>query len=264
MLSLRSDTKGEGLAGAFVLLATFVGFGVVIISATANLALSNKLSDVGGWDYSEGYQIIGDTTYTVLDPTAGYNVTMANTTDDWNHEGETNLDFSGVGYDDLVVGIIRDSADWVEIPDYGYWYIEKTKFPDYVMVYTEFGWWDNEDLAISYELILTNQLYNSNVSVTPFTIHDASYALIITTPGTADDFSQDLDLNIYNIKIADPAWGADDIDSVKSSSMWTILRQLMTASLPDIHPIINLMISIPFWSALAIMGYLFVRSLLPF
>ena len=259
MRRLSLDTIGEaGLAGAFVLLATFIGVGAVIIGSTMDLARSNLINDAGDWSYLEGYQIIGEIEYNMSAPILGWNATGLNATDVWDHEADENLHFVSE-YEEITVGIIRDNDL------YGYLYHglprDETLYQDFFMMFAEWGWWSNDDTPISFDAVVENQVPLSNQSATPFYLHNVKYSLVITTPGTTADFETDLYSGIFNVKIGIPTWGTD---SLSSTSMWTVIGQLMTASLPDVHPVINIMLAIPFWSAMVVMVYLLVVKLVPF
>jgi hypothetical protein len=47
------------------------------------------------------------------------------------------------------------------------------------------------------------------------------------------------------------------------SSMWTVLGQMLTAQIPDVHPIINILIAVPFWAAIGFMAIMIVSRFIP-
>ena len=257
---LGQDTMaGERLMGPFVLIASFL-----IITSMVLAGMGSFFETAAGnWDELRGTQIIGSTEYTLRNPEAGWNITGANVTDRWDHEADENVAFyeDTPGEDDeIVVAIIRDNA-WYEENWGDYSNIDEIRYTDYIMIYTEFGIWSNDEWAISYETIEANQVLNSNISVTEFGIrHNTTFALIITVDAPPELFSAGLWANAYNIKLGVPDFEED----VSTSSMWQLLAQIMTASLPECNDEVNTIIGATFWAGTCLLGFTIISRVIPF
>jgi len=250
-------TATERIMGPVVLLASFILITIMVMATMTSFFQTAS----GEWEEVRGTLLIGATEYTLRNPNDGWNITNANVTDRWDHEASENAYFyeDAPGEDDqIVVGFIRDNAYFGAT--YGGRAFDEALYLDYIMIYTEFGWWDNDDWPISYETILANQIKNSNVSITEFGIrHNTTYALIITTAGPADLFGSSLWNNFFNVKLGLP----DYDENIGYTSMWTILGQIMTASLPNVGYEINLIIGATVYSGIGIIVFTVVTRALP-
>ena len=129
------------------------------------------------------------------------------------------------------------------------------------MVYTEFGLYDNDDWPISYETILYNKVLNSNVSVVDFGIrHNTTMALIITVDAPEELFATYLWENNFNVKIGIPDYDPD----IAYTSMWTVLGQVMTASLPEVGDEVNLIIGATVYAGLGMIIFTVISRMIPF
>jgi len=257
---LRQDISGsERLMGPLLVMSSFILITIMVLAGMTSFF--NTAS--GNWEEVKGTAIIGTTEYTLREPVDGWNITSANVTDRWDHEADENAYFyeDAPGEDDqIVVGIIRDNAWFEHAVAWGHGY-DSVLYEDYIMVYTEFGWWANDDWAISYQTILENRVLNSNVSVTEFGLrHNTTFALIITVDAPPDLFGAGLWSSNFNIKIGLPDYNPDLADA----SMWTILGQVMTASLPDVGQEINLIIGATFYTCIIMMVFTIISRMIPF
>ena len=254
----QDKTASEQLMGPFVLIASFILITVMVIASMA--AFFQTAS--GQWDEVKGTLMVGATEYTLRNPEQGWNITLDNVTDRWDHEADENAYFykDEPGEDDqMVVGIIRDNAYFGAT--YGGRSFDEALYEDFIMVYTEFGWWDNDEWPISYQTILSNKIVNSNISVTEFGIrHNTTYALIITVDAPADLFGAGLWSSNYNIKLGLPDYEAD----IAYTSMWTVLGQVMTASLPDVTPEVNLIIGATMYAGIGMIVFTVISRMIPF
>ena len=258
---LRRDTTAtEQLMGPLVLMASFILITVMVIASMAAFLQTAS----GQWDEIRGTQIIGTTEYTLRNPVGGWDITSDNVTDRWDHEADENAYFyeTEPGEDEqIVVGIIRDNAyfdstyAWERV---GY---ESMMYEDFIMVYTEFGVWSMDDWPISYETIIDNQVMNSNVSVTEFGLHyDTTFALIITVDAAGELFRAGVWNSDFNIKIGLPDFEAD----IAEASMWTILTQVMTASLPEVGDEVNLIIGATMYAGICMIVFTVISRMIPF
>ena len=265
-MRLKADDReaDETVMPVFVFCATFVVIGAFMISLMTPLFASPDAE--GNFALYEGYEIIGDITYALYDPDTGYDMSTANVTllpVVYGSAG-TWVSFSNSSVSDRIVSITRD-FDWHDytvsgpvfpIPDF-------EGHTDFITIYTQWGPWYNsheEYLIIDYSSIPLYQVQSYNQSAVPFTIHGTSEVLIITTPGNETDFESNLWANNFNIAMGTPAFSTDAAET----SMWKILGQLMTASLPNVHPLVNLLIAVPFWASLAFLGFTLLVRVIPF
>lgn len=257
-MRLRRDTDGdETLMPVFIFCATFIVIGAFVVTQMAPLFASADRN--GDFTVLANYELIGDTGYLLYEPFIGYNVTSANVTDD--NTAASDEIFTNETVSDRWVSIVRDyiyeSDGELALP-------AQEGHSDFISIWTEWGPWYNHHIArivIDYTDIQENIVSGTNQSVTPFQISNGPMeVLIITTQGNETDFSSYLWANTYNICMGQPAEPTDLADS----SMWTILGQLMTASLPNVHPIINFMITVPFWSCIGFMVFTIISRMIPF
>ena len=259
---LRHDKKAtEQLMGPFVLVASFLLITVMVIAGMTQFFQTAS----GQWDEVKGTLMVGATEFTLRNPIEGWNIDNDNITDRWDHEASENAYFyeDEAGEDDqMVLGFIRDNALFGR-PE---WYIgvvpaDEQLYEDYIMIYTEFGWWDHDEWAISYETVIDNQITNSNISITEFGIrHNTTFALIITVDGPPGIFGASFWSNNFNVKLAVP----DYEDDIAYTSMWAILGQVMTASLPDVGFEINLILGATFYAGIGMMVFTVISRMIPF
>ena len=245
----------EQLMGPFVLLASFILITIMVISS---MAAFFQVSG-GQWEEVKGTRMIGETEYTLRNPVEGWNITDANVVDRWDHEADENVAFyeDEEGEDDQIIcAFIRDNVRFEY--EYG---DDESLYEDYIMVYTEFGWWDHDEWPISYETIVSNKVLNSNVSVIDFGIrHNSTFALIITVDAPEELFAINIWENNFNIKLGIPDYDLD----IAYTSMWTVLGQVMTASLPEVGYEVNLIIGATVYAGLGMIIFTAISRMIPF
>jgi hypothetical protein len=255
---LRSDRDGdETLMPVFIFAATFIIIGALMIGLMQPLFAS---ADRGEFNQLSNYEMIGSIGYLLYDPNDGYDLTSANVTDD----GTTDIPlvFTNDSVSDRWVWAVRDYIYWEDIPANEDARPEFYNHQDFLAIWTEWGPWYNHHirlLVVDYETVVSKQIVGLNQSAVPFSIAGTSEVLIITTPGNASEFETVLWSNNFNIRMGQPAFSTD----VASTSMWAILGQLMTASLPNVHPIVNILITIPFNACLGFMVFTIVSRMIP-
>ncbi len=251
-------TGSERIMGPLILMASFILITVMVIASMAAFLQAAS----GSWDEVKGTQIIGTTEYTLRNPVLGWNLTDDNVIDRWDHNADENVAFyeDDPGEDDeLVVALIRDNAwyrdDWVSFSN-----IDEIRYLNYVMIYTEFGIWSNDEWPISFETILSNRVTDGNVSVTEFGIrHNTTFALIITVDAPQEFFETGLWNNNFNVKIGIPDFQVD----IGEASMWTVLGQVMTASLPDVGREVNILIGSTIYAGIGLIAFTIITRALP-
>jgi hypothetical protein len=149
-----------------------------------------------------------------------------------------------------------------EIPVIRLYEVQEDLYEDFLMLYTEWGWWSNDEIAISFQRLISSQSTGDNVSIVSFWLHNNNYTLFVTTPGPPEFHTLFINLGSFNVRVG--LLLDDDFESLKKASMWTILGQLMTASIPDVHPVVNYFISVPFWASVGFLAVMVVRAFIPF
>ena len=250
----------ERIMGPVILMASFILITIMVIATMTSFFQTAS----GQWEEIRGTLLIGSVEYTLRNPDTGWNIDNDNVTDRWDHEASENAYFyqdTPEEDDQMVLGFIRDNA-YFGRPE---WYIgvvpeDEQLYEDYIMIYTEFGWWDHDEWAISYETVVANKVSNSNVSITEFGIrHNTTYVLIVTVDGPAAMFDSAFWNNDFNVKLGTP----DIEENIGYTSMWTILGQIMTASLPNVGYEINLIIGATVYSGIGIIVFTVVTRALP-
>lgn len=255
----RDDRAIDELIGVFVFVAVFVAVAAALIGLMAPVISSNR--DAGSFTVYQGSEIIGGREYLFVDPDAGYDLTEADATDYWKHDADESVFFEeeALTPDTIEAQLILDNTD-MPLVDVGAQ--TEHQYEDYLMFYTEYGWWSNDEVAIPLAALISHQVKDTNQSVVSFMLHNQNYSLITTTPGGPEYFSFFILLTDFNIRIAVPSDLTDTV--AKSTSMWTVLGQLLTARLPDVNPFVNLLIAVPFWTACGWLGVMIVRAFIPF
>lgn len=247
------DVRGdEKLLGPFVFLGSFIAITAILLGLLSTMFYYSARGD---FDYEAGssFLLAGDE-YTWIDSAnPGYNVTMDNTTDRWFYHG-TDPKFTvhdDVNNADYTMAMIRDQEvyrPWGE---------------DFVGIYETWGWWSDEFDRISYEMVIEKQVPLTNASIIDFEMHRSTryYSLIIITPSDAANHTDNIWDNEFFIGIAHAPFDAASIADV---TMWGLIGMLFSASLPGIHPLLNYLITIPFWIGVAFMVFTIVSRMIPF
>jgi hypothetical protein len=248
---LRADRHGdETLLPIIIFCATFVGVGALVISLM-------PVPDMGGnMSVSEGYTIIGSTEYLLYEPFYGYNITAGNVSSTYADRETFLFTNDTISGDEREFYAIRDYEPTLDADQFA-------AGEDYVVVQVYWGPWYNShwsSVKIAYATIAANQIAGTNQSVTPFSVTGwENEALIVTTAGNSTSFLDLFWADTYNVMMGQ----YDVIDDLASTTMWGIIRQLLTASLPDVHPVINFMIAIPFWACIGFMVFTIVSRMIP-
>lgn len=253
---LGADRHGdETLMPVFIFAATFIVIGAFMISIMAPLFAS---ADRGDFTQLKNYEMVGSTGYLVYEPFEGYNVTTANVTDD-NDPVSIEI-FTNDTVSDREVWMVRD---YVYEDDGGLSIPVMFCHKDFFVVHSEWGgfWFHHRELLVfDYATIIANQVERTNQSVTPFKITTGpDEVLIITTFGNYTTFAECVWSNTFNIMVGQPTVVVD----LAETSMWAILGQLMTASLPNVSPVMNLLIAVPFNASLGFMVFTVISRMIP-
>lgn len=241
----------EAIMGKVVFLAVFITLSSLFIAQGYNLWSS---SDSGNWDALQGYQILGDYTFISLLPLEGYDFNPAtnysNYVQTWSLTGDGDafvFDEDDLESDDAVrVWVITENDHFL-----GSGNAEDRLYMDFFYVRCDygglFGMWDTFTDVVSYGSVLANKLPGTNASLTPVHLGHRSYTLFINTTGASDSFTTDLYAGIFNIRMV-----LTTEDQTPSGSMWAIIGQVLTADVPNVHWLVNLILFTIIWSMIAV------------
>lgn len=242
----------ENLLGPFVFAATFIAVSALFIGLMHQTVLEGTAA--GDWRELSGYTVIGEVEYVALDPAGGYNASYY-VQEFFAWDADANLAFDGdaVGVRDCEVSIVRDNYYYWGWGDY------ENLYQDFIMVNAEWGWFSSDHVALSYEALYAGHVDGTNQSISYVIVGDQNYSIIITTPGSSDAFAVMLYEDRYNIQVAVlGGW-----ENLAETSMWTVLSQLLTAQLPDVHPVLNILIAVPFWATIGFVAAMVISRFIP-
>jgi hypothetical protein len=242
-MKLSRNVAGENdMLNPIVFLATFIGISALLIGYCQSFYATTGAS--GNWGYQTGYNTVGGITYVMLTPETGYDMETQTIFTDWDSGNPLNMIFTGAD-ETIESALVRnDFADASE---------------DVFVFKMEYGWWSVRTTRLSLQNIYDDQLAFTNQSVSHISLGARSYSVFCNVDANYTMFQYMVGLNQYNISV-----GYDLEDKLTSNSMWTVLGQMLTADLPDTHPIVNMLIAIPIWTAIGILAFYAVRSVLPF
>lgn len=252
---LQSDARGsERLFGVFVFFGTFIAISAILI---ANMSTMFAWSEMGSFTYDSRRIQVGSLEYTMINATYGiqtgnlsgfYSATWDDVQSYWNDDDEDNFYYhDDVNDDDLQLAMLRDTS--------------YTGHVDYIYIFERWGWWSTELSYMTYSQLEDAQVPGHNVSVKEFDSHGKTYSLIIITPSDYLNHTYYLEQNIFWIGISyDPY----DPDNMATTSLWGILGQMLTASLPGVHPAIQYFLLIPIWTGISFLFFTLISRVIPF
>jgi hypothetical protein len=267
---VRKDTWGsESLMPVLIFVAVFMSICVTLIMAfqgffydvETNAAYDGK-TDAQDLETGipsvyctpvEGYTVTADMTIEQITATMG------------DYERDHDYIFTDEDTEasdpDLHVNVVENNVlfggDWYS-PSDG----DRSIYEDFFWIWQKYGWWGIRHAVISYETVIDNA-GDTNISYTAFVLGEYSYSLVVTMPAnvTGDTFTLYMFFGEYNIKIGSlPFSGWSDYGN---QTVWGTLKQMMTMDLPDTHPIIDFLIAVPIWTALAFTFFTIVSRLIP-
>lgn len=111
--------------------------------------------------------------------------------------------------------------------------------------------------AIPFETIIETANYEENTSEIDFTLN-ADYTLFISTgPGML--ISDGLWMNEFNMSIG---WSLN-LSATASASPWGLVGQILTFSIPNVSPLINLLIGIPIYMTIGFLVVAVISRFVP-
>lgn len=257
---LTKDEDGdETLLPLFVMAAAML-ICIIVLSTSIASAIARN-TPTAYWEQSEGWELIGGVDYNVLEPTSGYLVSSANhTTNPYTDAAGKTFDFVFSDWDTFAVRLVRNCSIISKYP-------EDDKYDDFVYIHCrdKSGWFaGNRYVAIDFHTITTRFLSN-NVSYAYFNIFKSNFTIIFETPTNSTNPADHINsvwFGNYRFYVAANSEIGDA--SRMSSSMWTILGQILTLQLPDVNRIVNLLLAVPIWAALGFFLFTVLSRIVPF
>jgi len=243
----RDDHAEDELLKPIVWVVVFVAVCALLVAMVNQYYAENAFG--GQAEYSTGYQTIGGLTYDMLDPAGGYVVS-----EDYIESHVDTADGDVFIFEDVTVQLVRDNS--IYAPWTGF---ETAEYHDFFWLSVEYGWWTIKSDALPFETILNNYDGETNVSINDVALGHRSYTFFVQgTGGGAGSFAQSLDANLINVSI-----GVDLETALAHNSLWSTLGQILTLQLVDTHWTINLLVAVPIWTAIGVLAFQVIRSLVP-
>ncbi len=260
---LRRDHDGdESLLPLFVMAAAVL-ISIIVLETTIAGAIARN-TPTAKWDSAQGWDLIGGVEYTNLEPSGGYLVTMSNHTQNpYTDVASKTFDFTFSDWDTFSVRLVRDCDTTKPFTHSD----EDAKYDDFVYIHArDIGGWfgGNRFVAISYDS-LTTRFVSDNVSYSYFTIFKTNFTILLETNTNSSNPSDHINAvwaGNYRFYIAVNTEIGDQ--ARMSSSMWTILGQILTLQLPNVNRIVNLLLAVPIWAALGFMVFTIFSRVIPF
>lgn len=249
----RDSLAGEeAIMGKIVFLAVFITLSSLFIAQGYNLWSS---AGSGNWDTMHGYEILGNYTFISLLPYAGYDFQPSNVSDHITPgtlagDGDAFVfDEEDLESDDAVrVWVVMDN----DLFDLAYGTDENIfTYQNFFFIRCDYGgflgMFDTFIDYVSFPQVLENQLPGTNVSLSSVSLGHRHYTLFVNTTGAAESFATDLYGGIFNVRMV-----LTTEDQTPSGSMWAIITQLLTADIPNVHWLVNLILFTITWSMIAV------------
>lgn len=259
---LRKDCRGEER-----LFKTFVFFAIFIAGATIVLTMMSTAfswGEKGFFQYNTVKIQIGNTTYSMITADDGiqsgnltgfYNVTVDDVKTYFTKDDGGNFYFTDENQapsDELQLRPV----DFTIMPSYA-----NPTSPPGIIIFERWGWFSTEYVTITKDTIKEGQLSGYNASAVGFTIHSKYYELIVITNSTPELHEDRIDQDVYWVGISYDALAPENM---ASTSLWGMLGLILTARLPEVPPVIQFAIAIPFWAGFSFMVFTLISRMIPF
>jgi len=251
---------GESVFRPFMLmLGVMALFGTV--SVTLIQAMTGSVNSINNGIDRDSYLsgIIGDTSYTIIDPVTGYNITTALTKDHMVHPKDATVIFTDTDHsnDKKYVQIIRNNVNydptsndiWKKYNDF----ISIQRETDAVLSGTFSSKWNGA--VVSYESIVNNFDWRTNTSVVGFDMSGWNDTLFIHLAwnNTALIWSDHYEL----------FYGWSSLRT-GSANLWGTIGMILTAQIPGLDDRIQFVLT-SFWLvSLIFVGYVMISRIIPF
>lgn len=266
----------DSLIKPFVMLISFIGVTIVLLGTLNNLQQSNMMAT----QPETGMNVLSGFNYTMLNPKDGRDITWANVTNN-----ERDASFQSYPDPDVVHSVFwadgitaySRGAIWVYVVRNATWddwsYIPESKefrdakgIPDmliFAQKYAKHGWFDIKTgvgwryYVLPYSII--DDHVNGNVSTVSFMFGGENYTAFLMAPETGDFNAELYTNNSFTLGLGQ-LWGLDTVGKV---SMWKLVGQLLTCSLPDTNIYANLIMTIAIWAIIAYVAVAMVSRFIP-
>lgn len=253
---------GERLQPSVILATTFIGLAVLLIgvsSAIHGLVVSRS-------DVPQGYDTVGFE-FNFWPPTAGYTV---HSTDTQIYTGE---DASGIIYWDydegdshyygfeipygsgpgLRVWLFRNNSDYN--PSSGEWDEWANDF--FVITRHTQDWpvFNVRKFVVPFETVLANMEGNSSMCSGHTGKVNCTLFINCTT---------DLQVALYSNEGYTIRMATGLGEMLQTTSVWTIMGQILGMKLPGCHWVVDLLIAIPFWASIGFIAVTLILRAIPF
>jgi hypothetical protein len=264
-----------------VLVISFIGVTILLLSTLNQLQQSNYVSQFD--EVPTGLSALAGVNYTMLYPYNGWPVTWNETensigdifdqSDGTPDSGAAHLIYNQTGKAATDRGAIwaffvRNNSwnPWTDIgiPDAllaGEGYEDMVIF---AQKYAMHGWFDIKVgvnwrwTVIPYQSVLNNQ--DHNISRVSFLIGGENMTAFFLSSDESHSFEYNLYTNnSFTMALGDIWWN----DAVGKQSMWKLVGQLLTCSLPDTNFYINAMMTIAIWSVIVFVAVAMISRFIP-
>ena len=271
---------GDSLMKPFVLLITFVGVTIVVLASMNNLQHANAIS--GAENVATGMEAIAGFNYTMFNPKAGNPITWGNVTtslnDAWSQFAfmpnalTVHSEFypdggSPTGNRAVWIYTIRNNTwdPWItsNIPDPIRNALDTKDMLLVCQKYDKKGWFGVKTgtgwryAVIPFDVI--DSKHEGNISVLPFMLGAENMTAFVITEGEENFTDKLFNQNTFTLGLGQ-LWG---LENVGKQSMWKLVGQLLTCSLPDTNYYVNLLMAISIWAVIAYVAIAMISRFIP-
>lgn len=272
----------DSLMKPFVLLITFIGVTILVLGSMSNLQHSNLVSGLDNVD--TGMEAIAGFNYTMLNPITGADITWADTTTSLSNV-YNQVDFGAKGgtthkifYKQGEVSTSRNViwAYFVRNNSWDPWItsnipesIKRNLDTDSMIVFAQkyalHGWFDIKTGVVwrfavaPYPVI--NERFQGNLSTVSFMFGSENYTAFIIIGDSGNSTTELFGDNTFTLGIGQ-LWG-DGLENIGRTSMWKLVGQLLTCSLPNTNFYANLIMTIAIWAVIAYVAIAMISRFIP-
>ena len=266
----------------FVLMICFIGITILILGSMTQLQHSNLVS--GQDEVDIGMEAIAGFNYTMLNPTTGADITWADTTQSLGNvfsqtdfgakEGTTHKIFYPQGETSTSRNAIW--AYFVRNNTWNPWVTSNLHEPikrnletDSMIVFAQkhvkHGWFDIKTgvvwrfSVVPYPVI--NDRFEGNLSTVSFMFGAENYTAFIIIGDSGNSTTELFTNNTFTLGIGQ-MWG-DGLEHIGRASMWKLVGQLLTCSLPNTNFYANLIMTIAIWAVIAYVAIAMISRFIP-
>lgn len=252
---MECEETSDEIFPKLILVTTFLGVTTILFWAITPIVQTGTMMSDPSMDWSE----LGIFGFTYYDPDS-FEVSNASVVDTRSQDNYAEEFTSAVPHrHDIRMWVIRDNFWYSPELDVGITsrYLDCLVFQMNLesiptLPYT------SKVAAISYETIAEQADYEDNSSQIDFTLN-ADYILFIAT-GPGMPFATGLWANEFNMSIG---WSLN-LSATASSNPWGLVGQILTFSIPNVSPLINLLIGVPIYMTLGFLVVAIISRFIPF